>query len=256
MYRILQENQLVKERRRVARKSNYVRPELLATKPNELWSWDITKLRGPAPNCFYYLFVMIDVYSRFVVGWMISENETGHLAKHFIKKCCRSQSVSASSLTIHSDRGSSMKSLTVKKMLAELHVTQSFSRPRVSDDNPYSESQFKTMKQRPEFPDRFESIEEARAFCLQFFPWYNYEHRHSGIAHMIPYVVHSGQEEQCRVQRQFVLSNAFHQHPERFPKGHPIAKEVPKAAWINKPKQSIVCSIIEPGAQEVVKIQS
>lgn len=253
MYRILEENQQVKERRRIAKKCNYARPELLATKPLELWSWDVTKLRGPERNTFYYLYVMIDVYSRFVVGWMISENETGALAKSFIEQTFWRENVCAGTLTIHSDRGSSMKSLSVTKLLENLQAAQSFSRPRVSDDNPYSESQFKTMKQRPEFPDRFHGIDDAREFCLKFFLWYNYEHRHSGIANMAPYMVHSGQDAFCVEQRQVILTKAYCQHPERFPSGRPTAQEVPKEVWINRPKPDIVCSIIEPGAQEIVK---
>jgi putative transposase len=236
MYRILAEAGEVRERRNQARHPSYQAPELLATAPNQVWSWDITKLRGPVKWAYYYLYVILDIFSRYVVGWMIAYRESGTLAKRLIAETCEKQNVQPGQLTIHADRGSSMKSKTVAFLLADLGVTKSHSRPYVSDDNPYSESQFKTLKYRPDFPSRFGSIQDARAFCREFFPWYNQEHRHSGIGLMTPAMVHYGKAEQVRSQRQTVLASAFDAHPERFVRGTPTPPSLPEAAWINKPK--------------------
>ena len=236
MYRILAEAGEVRERRNQARHPKYQAPELLATAPNQVWSWDITKLRGPVKWAYYYLYVILDIFSRFVVGWMIAYRESAALAKRLIAETCEKENIQPGQLTIHADRGSSMKSKTVAFLLANLGVTKSHSRPYVSDDNPYSESQFKTLKYRPDFPARFGSIQDARSFCREFFPWYNREHRHSGIGLMTPAMVHYGKAEQVSNQRQVVLASAFDNHPERFVRGMPMPPSLPEAAWINKPK--------------------
>jgi len=235
----------VRERRNQARHPKYQAPELLATASNQVWSWDITKLRGPVKWSYYYLYVILDIFSRFVVGWMIAYRESATLAKRLIAETCEKQNVQPGQLSLHADRGPSMKSKTVAFLLADLGVTKSHSRPYVSDDNPYSESQFKTLKYRPNFPARFGSIQDARSFCREFFPWYNQEHRHSGIGLMTPEMVHYGKAEQVSSQRQIVLASAFDAHPERFVRGIPMPPSVPEAAWINKPKvesTSVVCA--------------
>jgi putative transposase len=236
MYRILAEEGEVRERRNQARHPKYQAPELLATTPNQVWSWDITKLRGPVKWTYFYLYVILDIFSRYVVGWMIAHRESAALAKRLIAETCEKEKVQPGRLTIHADRGSSMKSKTVAFLLADLGVTKSHSRPYVSNDNPYSESQFKTLKYRPDFPDRFGSIQDARSFCREFFPWYNQEHRHIGIGLMTPATVHYGKAEQVSNQRQAVLASAFAAHPERFVRRMPVPPSLPEAAWINKPK--------------------
>jgi len=236
MYRVLGEAGEICERRDQARHPKYKAPELLATAPNQVWSWDITKLLGPVKWTYFYLYVILDIFSRYVVGWMIAPNESSALAKRLIVETCEKQNVRPGQLTIHADRGSSMKSKPVALLLADLGITKSHSRPHVSDDNPYSESQFKTLKYRPGFPDRFGSIQDGRSFCQDFFPWYNCEHRHSGIGLLTPEMVHYGKAEAVTSQRQIVLASAFDTHPERFVRGLPIPPSLPEAAWINKPK--------------------
>jgi putative transposase len=236
MYRILDDAGEVRERRDQARHPHYKAPELLATAPNQVWSWDITKLLGPVKWSYFYLYVILDIFSRYVVGWMIAAHESSALAKRLIAETCEKQNVLPGQLTIHADRGSSMKSNPVAFLLADLGITKTHSRPRVSDDNPYSESQFKTLKYRPGFPDRFGSIQDARSFCQDFFPWYNCEHRHSGIGLLTPETVHHGKAESVTDQRRMVLASAFDAHPERFVRGLPVPPSLPEAAWINKPK--------------------
>jgi putative transposase len=236
MYRILGEAGENHERRDQARHPKYKAPELLATAPNQVWSWDITKLLGPVKWSYFYLYVILDIFSRYVVGWMVAPQESSALAKRLIAQTCEKQNVVPGQLTIHADRGSSMKSKPVALLLADLGITKSHSRPHVSDDNPYSESQFKTLKYRPGFPDRFGSIQDSRSFCQDFFPWYNCEHRHSGIGLLTPEMVHYGKAEAVISQRQIVLSSAFDEHPERFVRGLPSPPPLPEAAWINKPK--------------------
>ena len=221
MHRILAENGELKERRNQLRHPQYTKPELLATGPNQVWSWDITKLLGPAKWTYFHLYVILDIFSRNVVGWMVAGRETAELAKRLIAATCEKQGIAAGSLTIHADRGTSMTSKPVALMLADLGVTKTHSRPHVSDDNPYSESQFKTLKYRPEFPDRFGSIEDARVFCQRFFPWYNHEHRHSGIALLTPDMLHYGMASQIIEQRQNVLDQAYARTPERFVRTRP-----------------------------------
>jgi putative transposase len=237
MYRILGEEGEVRERRDQARHPQYKAPELLATGPNQVWSWDITKLLGPVKWTYFYLYVILDIFSRYVVGWMIAHRESAELAKRLIAETCEKQNVTAGQLTIHADRGSSMTSKPVALMLADLGITKTHSRPHVSDDNPYSESQFKTLKYQPGFPDRFGSIEDARAFCQGFFPWYNCDHRHSGIGLLTPESVHYGKAGLATSQRQVILASAFAAHPERFVCGMPRPPQLPDAAWINKPKK-------------------
>lgn len=236
MYRILAVNNQVRERRNQLRHPNYKKPELLATGPNQVWSWDTTKLKGPVKWSYFYLYVVMDIYSRHVVGWLIAPRETAQLAKQLIGKTCHRQGIKQNELIIHSDRGSPMTSKTVALLLADLGVIKSVSRPHVSDDNPFSESQFKTMKYRPSFPKRFGCIQDARAFGQIFFDWYNNEHYHSGIALMTPAQVHYGEASACSRKRQVVLDGAHLEHPERFVRGKPKALELPGAVWINPPK--------------------
>ena len=236
MYRILTaEHGHVKERRRRHQRTHYQKPELLATKPNEVWSWDITKLKGPVKWTYFYLYVILDIFSRYVVGWMVAHREQKALAKRLIEQSCIKQNIEPGQLTVHADRGSSMTSKVVAHLLADLGVSKSHSRPHVSNDNPYSESQFKTLKYRPEFPDRFGSIQDARAFCLPFFNWYNRKHRHSGIALMTPEQVHYGQSKKVFDFRSQVLSEAFEKNPIRFKGKMPRPYQLPEAAWINRP---------------------
>jgi transposase InsO family protein len=235
MYRILAANSQVRERRDQLRHPAYAKPELLATGPNQLWSWDITKLRGPAKSSHFALYVILDVFSRYVVGWLVATAESAVLAEELIAKTCEKERIVPGQLTLHADRGSSMKSKPVAFLLTDLGVTKTHSRPHVSDDNPYVEGIFKTVKYCPEFPDRFGSIEDARAFCLTFFPWYNFEHRHSGIAMLTPDAVHHGRAEQVLEQRQSALAAAYAAHPERFVHGAPTTPSVPTEVWINRP---------------------
>lgn len=237
MYRLLaQAHGGIKERRRQVQRPAYAKPELLATGPNQVWSWDITKLRSDIKYCYFYLYVIIDIFSRYVVGWMVSYGEQAALAKRLIKESCIKQNIADGQLTLHADRGSSMKSKAVSELLVDLGVIKTHSRPHVSNDNPYSEAQFKTLKYCPAFPDRFGCIEDARAFCREFFTWYNKEHCHSGIGLMKPEQVHYGLAYQIYQDRAEVLRKAFENHPLRFKGKCAKPPEPPKAAWINKPK--------------------
>jgi putative transposase len=235
MYRILEENQEVRERRNQLQKGSFAAPELLATAPNQVWSWDITKLLGPAKWSYFYLYVILDVYSRYVVGWVVADAESKALAERFIRETYERQGIVPGQLTLHADRGSSMKSKPVAFMLADLGVTKTHSRPQVSNDNPYSEAQFKTLKYRPDFPERFGCIEDARAHLKDFFDWYNLEHHHSGLGLMTPSDVHHGQAVSRYAERTKVLEAAHRDHPERFVHGIPRPPSLPTAAWINKP---------------------
>jgi putative transposase len=238
MYRLLEQAGESHERRDQLVHPAYQRPELLATAPNQLWSWDITKLLGPAKWTYFYLYVILDVFSRYVVGWMVAPRESAEVAKHLIEETLRKQEIPAGQLTIHADRGRVMTSTPVAFLMADLGVTKTHSRPYVSDDNPYSESQFRTMKYRPEFPDRFGSIQDARAFCQQFFLWYNEEHRHSGLGLLTPAVVHSGQAPTVLAARQAVLDAAYQAHPDRFVRRPPKPLPLPSEVWINKPAKT------------------
>jgi putative transposase len=236
-YRLLRQVGEVRERRAQATHPAKVKPELVATEPNAVWSWDITKLRGPAKWTWYHLYVILDIYSRYVVGWMVASRETAPLAEVLIRQTCAKQGIGRDRLTIHADRGSSMTSKPVAFLLADLGVTQSHSRPHVSDDNPFSESQFKTLKYRPDFPASFTSIEAARVYCQAFFAWYNEEHRHSGLGLHTPADVHYGTAEAVREKRAGVLDAAYAAHPERFVRKPPTPPKLPTIAAINPPQQ-------------------
>lgn len=238
MYRILAANAEVRERRNQLRHPAYKKPELLATGPNQVWSWDITKLLGPQKWTYFYLYVLIDIFSRYVVGWLLADGEDSALARKLINESYDRQSIQPGQLIVHADRGPSMKSKNLALLYADLGVTKSHSRPSVSDDNPYSEAQFKTLKYRPDFPERFGCIEDARAYCRRFFDWYNHVHRHSGIGMVTPYDLHHGLADSRRAARAEVLLAAWARHPERFPHGPPTPPALPAAAWINKPSSA------------------
>ncbi len=235
MYRILTAHGEVRERRDQLRHPVYRKPELLATAPNQVWSWDITKLLGPAKWTYFYLYVLLDIFSRYVVGWLVAACESAALAGQLIEESCQKHGISPDQLTLHSDRGPPMISKSVALLLADLGVTKTHSRPHVSDDNPFSEAQFKTLKYRPDFPDRFGAIEDARVHCRSFFGWYNTEHRHSGIGLLTPQMVHFGQAPAVIEQRGRVLDVAYLAHPERFVRRPPVPPAAPTAAWINRP---------------------
>lgn len=236
MYRILSDNQSTHERRNQLKHPEYQKPELLATAPNEVWSWDITKLKGPETWTYYYLYVILDIYSRHVVGWMLADCENADLAKQLIQTTIDKQNIPPEQLIIHSDRGPSMTSHSVAQLLGSLGVTKSHSRPHVSNDNPFSESQFKTMKYRPEFPKRFGCYEDGLQFCRDFFYWYNNEHYHSGIGLLTPTSLHYGRAKEITAARRETLQQAWEKTPERFVHGIPKPASVPQAVWINPPK--------------------
>jgi putative transposase len=235
MYRILEKEGELKERRKQVSRPRYAKPEILARAPNEAWSWDITKLKGPVKWTYFYLYVILDIYSRYVVGWMVAHRELAALARKLIAETCAKQMIQPDQLLIHADRGSSMTSKPVALLMADLGVAKSHSRPSVSNDNPYSESQFKTMKYRPEFPERFGSIEDARVFCQTFFPWYNAEHYHLGLGLLTPEDVHYRRASRIIEGRKDVLRAAYERHPERFKGRMPKPASLPDAVWINKP---------------------
>lgn len=235
MYRILAAHAEVRERRDQLRHPAYARPELLATGPRELWSWDITKLRGPAKWTWFYLYVILDVFSRYVPGWMVATRESAALAERLIADTVTKERIVPGQLVLHADRGTSMRSKPVALLLADLGVERTHSRPHVSNDNPFSESQFRTLKYRPTFPDRFGSLEDARAFCREFFSWYNTCHRHSGIGLLTPLDVHAGRTAEVTAARAVTLSQAYAAHPERFVRHAPRPPALPTAVWINPP---------------------
>jgi putative transposase len=237
LYRLLDEQAEVKERRNQLRHPVYQKPELLAIAPNQVWSWDITKLLGPVKWTDFHLYVILDIFSRYVTGWMVAPRESATLAQRLIAETCAKQGVGPGQLFLHADRGTSMTSKPVARLLADLGVTRSHSRPQGSNDNPFSEAQFKTLKYRPEFPERFGSIEDARVFCQRFFSWYNGEHHHSGIGLMTPAAVHDGRAATMRDARQQVLMTAYAAHPERFVRQPPQPAILPHAVWINPPKE-------------------
>jgi putative transposase len=235
MYRVLRAHDEVHERRRHATHPAAKKPELLASGPNEVWSWDITKLLGPVKWTYYYLYVIIDIFSRYVPGWMLARAERASLAEALLADTITKQGIEPDRLTLHADRGASMASRPVAFLLADLGVTKSHSRPHTSNDNPFSESQFRTLKYRPEFPDRFGSYEDAHAFCRRFFAWYNHDHRHSGIGFHTPADVHHGRAELVRARRADTLDSAYRDHPERFVRRPPQPPALPTAVWINQP---------------------
>jgi len=261
-YRVLAENAEVRERRDQLRHPHYAAPELLASRPNELWSWDTTKLLGPTKWTYYYLYVVLDVFSRYTVGWMLAQRESARLAEKLIAESCERQGIAPGQLTVHADRGAAMTSKPVALLLADLGVTKSHSRPHVSNDNPFSESQFKTLKYRPDFPDRFGSLEHGRSFCGDFFPWYNTEHHHVGLGLFTPHDVHYGLAEGKRDKRAHVLAEAFARNPERFPNGRPSPRPLPTAVWINPPKVPAVAEkvanpmILESDAAAIAAVRT
>jgi putative transposase len=236
MYRILHGAQQVRERRNQLRHSGYKKPELLATAPNQVWSWDITKLRTAVKGHHYSLYVVLDIFSRYVVAWTVAEHEAKALAQWLLEEAVLRQKIGPDQLTLHADRGSTMTSKSLALLLDDLGVARSHSRPQTSNDNPYSESQFKTLKYRPGFPDHFGSLADARAFCRGFFTWYNTQHYHSGIANLTPETVHAGRAQEVLQERHKVLTEAYATHPERFRKA-PQPKTAPTHAWINPPKK-------------------
>lgn len=236
MYRLLAAQGESRERRNQLTHPPYQKPELLATGPNQVWSWDITKLRGPVKWTYFYFYVIIDIFSRYVTGWMVAEREAAVLAEHLVSNTLEKHSIPKDQLTIHSDRGRVMRSKPLAFLYADLGVTKSFSRPYVSDDNPFSESHFRTLKYRPDFPDRFGSLQDARAHCRAFIEWYNQQHRHSALGMLPPAVVHFGQSANATAQRQLILDAAYQAHPERFVRRPPRAAVPSNAVWINPPK--------------------
>lgn len=237
MYRLLEANGETRERRAITRHGNYTKPELLATAPNQVWSWDITKLLGPEKWNYFYLYVVLDIFSRYVVGWMVADRENGQHARTLIEECLQKQNITEGQLTIHSDRGGPMKSKPVGFLMADLGITKSFSRPQVSNDNPFSEANFKTIKYCPEFPERFGCKEDAISFCRWIFGWYNGEHKHSGIGYYTPEDVHHGRAAALEKARNQTLAEAYARNPERFVNKQPVAPSVPTAVWINPPAE-------------------
>jgi transposase InsO family protein len=237
MYRLLaQQHGGVRERRDQLTHPAYAKPELLAERPNELWSWDVSKLLGPAKWTYFYLYVILDVFSRYAVGWTVQERETAPIATALLEQAVEQQRIEPGTLTVHADRGGPQRAKPLAFLLADLGITKTHSRPYTSSDNPYSEAHFKTLKYRPGFPDRFTTLEQAREHCRDFFHWYNHTHRHSGIGLMTPTAVHYGQAQQLHDQRATVLADAFARTPERFVRRPPVPPALPTAAWINKPE--------------------
>ncbi len=236
MYRLLSQNQQVSERRHQLVHPTLAKPELVARAPNQVWSWDITKLLGPTKHSFYYLYVILDVYSRYVPGWLLADREDEALAKQLVRETCEKQHIPLGQLTLHADRGSAMTAKPLALLLADLGVTKSHSRPRVSNDNPYSEAQFKTMKYRPDYPAFFDSMLAARVWTQSFFQWYNHEHKHSALCLLTPGVVHYEHADSVLRARLTVRQQAYAAHPERFVKGPPTLASLPPEVWINRPQ--------------------
>lgn len=251
MYRILDEAHEVKERRNQCRRPNYKKPELVATGPNQVWTWDLTKLRGPAKWTYYYLYVVLDLFSRLVVAWMLAHRESGELAKDLFSQAYDQQGIEPGQLTVHNDRGSAPTAKTLYQLHADLGIEPSLSRPYVSNDNPFSESLFKTFKYAPGYPDRFGSYPDGLLWCRSFFPWYNREHRHSGLTFLTPAAVHEGRGEAILAQRHQTLLAAYAAHPERFPNGPPRRPTLPGAVWINPPEDRSQVELCLANARKV-----
>jgi len=251
MYRILDEAQEVKERRNQCRRPNYKKPELVATGPNQVWTWDLTKLRGPAKWTYYYLYVVLDLYSRMVVAWMLAHRESGELAKDLFSHAYDQQGIEPGQLTVHNDRGSAPTAKTLYQLHADLGIEPSVSRPYVSNDNPFSEALFKTFKYAPAYPDRFGSYADGLLWCRAFFPWYNGEHRHSGLTFLTPAAVHEGRGEAILAQRHQTMQIAYATHPERFPNGPPRRSTFPGAVWINPPEDRTQVELCLANARKV-----
>lgn len=243
MYRLLADAGQIRERRDQLVHPEYKKPELLATAPNQVWSWDITKLLGPVKWTYFYVYVVLDIFSRYVVGWMVADRENAAHAQRLITETCAKYRIEPGTLTLHQDRGAPMKAKTFAQTLADLGVTKTHSRPHVSDDNPFSEAQFKTMKYRPDFPGRFTGgMPQALAWCRAFFPWYNDEHRHEALGLLTPADVHFGRAPAVLAARQRVLDAVYAAHPERFVGGRPTAGQPPKQVWINMPSSAVTPS--------------
>jgi len=242
MYRILAVHDEIRERRLIRRHPTYQKPELLATCPNEVWSWDITKLRGASKGVHYSLYTVLDIFSRYVVGWMLAEVESSDLARQLMAETVHKQGIQPNQLTLHADNGSPMKGKPLTQLLGDLGVTRTHTRPHTSDDNPFSEAHFKTMKYRPDYPDRFESLTDARAWARQFFQWYNQSHYHSGLNLLTPASVHYGEAHQVQQARQGVMLTAYQAYPQRFRRGIPSVKSAPIAVWINPPRMMEILS--------------
>jgi len=238
MYRVLRAHNEVRERRAVRQHPTYTKPELLATAPNQVWSWDITVMRGPRKWVHFALYTVLDIFSRYVVGWMIAETQTSELARLLVSKSAHKQGILPGQLTLHSDNGTPMKGKPLVGLLDELGIDRSHSRPHTSDDNPFSEAQFKTMKYRPDYPDRFPDIDVARQWARTFFGWYNDEHYHSGLNLLTPASVHYGEAQGVRERRQVTMAAAYAANPRRFAAGLPQVKGAPEAVWINPPAEA------------------
>ncbi len=238
MYRVLAAADEVRERRGQARHPAFAKPELVATAPNQIWSWDITKLKGPTKYVYFSLYVILDLFSRYVVGWMVARHESARLAERLIEATCVKQGIAPQQLTMHADRGAPMRSKLVALLFSDLGIDASHSRPRVSNDNPFSESQFRTLKYRPEYPDRFGSVEHARAVSHDLFAWYNDAHHHSGLSYLTPADVHYGRASTILDVRHQARVAAYAAHPERFVKGPPRRETLPTAVWINAPTKT------------------
>jgi len=238
MYRVLAACDQVRERRNQLRHPAYAKPELMATGANQVWSWDITKVRGPSKGLYYYLYVILDIFSRYAVGWMAAEQESAALAEQMIAETCRKQGIEQGRLTIHADNGGAMTAKSLALLMADLGVGKSHSRPHVSDDNPFSEAQFRTLKYHPDYPERFGCLTDVRSWGQRFFAWYNDEHHHTGLGLLTPADVHYGRAATVLTNRQVILQRAYEAHPERFVKGVPKPVPAPSAVWINPPKES------------------
>jgi len=259
MYRLLAETGEVRERRDQLQHPRYAKPELVATAPKQVWSWDITKLKGPAKLVYFYLYVIVDIFSRYVVGWMIAEAENAGLAERLIEESCSKQGIAPEQLTLHADRGSPMISKTVAQLLAELGIDKSHGRPHVSNDNPFSEALFKTAKYRPAVPDRFVDFAHARQVFRGIFGWYNNHHHHSGIVYLTPSVVHHGRAHEVLARRHRARMAAYLAHPDRFVNGPPQRESLPPAVWINPPEKTTHqdgsgSTIVDPDDPEVVPV--
>jgi len=262
MYRVLAAYGEVRERRKQSQHPPRPKPELVARGINEIWSWDITWLPTLVKGRYFYLYVIIDMYSRYVVGWHLATVESAELAEQFIAQACARQGIEKEQLTLHADRGAPMRSKTVTALLQDLGVKKSHSRPRTSNDNAYSEAQFKTLKYRPDYPGEFVDMEDARQWVRAFMRWYNQEHYHSGLSLLTPKVVHEGHSKQVCAQRQKVLDTAYQAHPERFKNGRPESKREPAEVWLNPPAASGTDSqgeskadLLAPIADAVVGLQ-
>ena len=255
MYRVLESANEVRERRNRAKHPVYAKPELVATAPNQVWSWDISKLRTGKPFSYLFLYVILDIFSRYVVGWMVAERENSNLATLLIEETYRRHGVEPEQLILHADNGPQMVSGTTVQLCAKLGIMRSHNRPYVSNDNPFSESHFATAKQHPLFPKTFGGLDDGLAWGRKFFPWYNEKHSHSGLAYLTPHQVHTGTYVNVMEKRQAALDAAFARNPERFVKGPPKTGKLPEAVWINPPEEKKEKEILLELAAERKKME-